>query len=172
MLRDQHSQERRPLHIGLSSQDGRQATARAVALDSSAAGKPGIAPLSISLRKGGDAIRGTGEKIAANPVTDTGSVTVTIATSPVRSGLGPQLSFSCDSDAGNGPFGFGWSLSVPNIAQKTDKGLPRDWDYKQSDESIQSGIYNLLNTCAVPAARGVANRQLQTKYRESGSSSG
>jgi hypothetical protein len=40
---------------------------------------------SISLRKGGGAIRGIGDKFAANPVTGTGSMTVPIATSPGRS---------------------------------------------------------------------------------------
>ena len=33
--------------------------------------------------------------------------------SPGRSGFGPQLSLSYDSGAGNGPFGFGWSLVAP-----------------------------------------------------------
>ena len=61
---------------------------------------------SISLPKGGGAIRGIGEKFAANPVTGTGSLTVPIATSPGRSVFGPQLSLSYDSGAGNGPFGF------------------------------------------------------------------
>src|SRR3977135_2561511 len=70
----------------------------------------------ISLPKGGGAIRGMGEKFAANPVTGTGSVTVPIATSPGRSGFGPQLSISYDSGAGNGPFGFGWRRSSPRIA--------------------------------------------------------
>ena len=64
----------------------------------------------VSLPTGGGAIRGIGEKFAANPVTGTGSMTVPIATSPGRSGFGPQLSLSYDSGAGNGPFGFGWSL--------------------------------------------------------------
>ncbi len=49
---------------------------------------------SISLPKGGGAIRGIGEKFGANPVTGTGSMTVPIATSPGRSGFGPQLSLS------------------------------------------------------------------------------
>ena len=40
-------------------------------------------------------------------------------------GLWPQLSLSYDSGAGNGPFGFGWSLSLPAITRKTDKGLPQ-----------------------------------------------
>src|ERR671936_146976 len=65
----------------------------------------------ISLPKGGGAIRGIGEKFAANPVTGTGSMSVPIATSPGRSGVGPQLSLSYDSGSGNGP--FGWNLSLP-----------------------------------------------------------
>ena len=73
--------------------------------------------------KGGGAIKGSGEKFAANPVTGTGSMSVPIATSPGRSGFGPQLSLSYDSGAGNGPFGFGWSLSLPSITRKTDNCL-------------------------------------------------
>jgi hypothetical protein len=75
---------------------------------------------SITLPKGGGAISGIGEKFAANPVTGTGSMTVPLFTSPGRSGFGPQLSLSYDSGAGNGPFGFGWSLSVPSISRRTD----------------------------------------------------
>ena len=40
-------------------------------------------------------------------------MTVPIATSPGRSGFGPQLALTYDSGSGNGPFGFGWSLSLP-----------------------------------------------------------
>ena len=78
---------------------------------------------SITLPKGGGAIRSIGEKFAANPVTCTGSITVPIATSPRRSGFGPQLSYN--SGAGNGPFGFGWSLSLPALTRKTDKGVAK-----------------------------------------------
>jgi RHS repeat-associated protein len=98
---------------------------------------------SISL-KGGGAIRGIGEKFTANPVTGTGSVTVPIATSPGRSGFGPQLSLSYDSGAGTGPFGLGWSLSLPSISRKTDKGLPRYRDAEESDEFILSGAEDLV----------------------------
>jgi hypothetical protein len=45
---------------------------------------------SLSLPKGGGAIRGIGEKFAANPVTGTGSLNVPIYTSPGRSGSGTQ----------------------------------------------------------------------------------
>lgn len=46
---------------------------------------------SISLPKGGRAIRGLGEKFAATLVIGTGSMSVSMATSHVRSGFGPQL---------------------------------------------------------------------------------
>jgi hypothetical protein len=109
------------------------------------AGGPNQAPApSITLPKGGGAIRGIGEKFAANPVTGTGSMAVPIATSPGRSGFGPQLSLSYDSGSGNGPFGFGWTLSLPSITRKTDKGLPRYFDAEESDVYILSGAEDLV----------------------------
>jgi RHS repeat-associated protein len=104
---------------------------------------PFVAP-QISLPKGGGAIRGIGEKFAANPVTGTGSLTVPIYTSPGRSGFGPQLSLSYDSGAGNGPFGFGWSLSLPSISRKTEKGLPQYVDAEESDTFILSSAEDLV----------------------------
>jgi hypothetical protein len=99
---------------------------------------------SISLPKGGGAIRGMGEKFAANPVTGTGSMTVPISTSTGRSGFGPQLSLSYDSGAGNGPFGLGWNLSIPSITRKTDKGLPQYRDAEQSYVFLLSGAEDLI----------------------------
>src|SRR5215472_2870552 len=101
-------------------------------------------PPSISLPKGGGAIRGIGEKFAANPVTGTGLMSVPLATSPGRSGFGPQVSLSYDSGAGNGPFGIGWSLSLPSITRKTDKGLPQYLDAEESDVFIISGTEDLV----------------------------
>jgi RHS repeat-associated protein len=98
----------------------------------------------VSLPKGGGAIKGIGEKFAANPVTGTGSMSVPIATSPGRSGFGPQLSISYDSGAGNGPFGFGWSLALPSITRKTDKGLPLYRDAEELDVFVLSGAEDLV----------------------------
>lgn len=92
---------------------------------------------SISLPKGDGAIRGIGEKFAANSIAGTGSMSVPIATSPGRSGFGPQLSLTYDSGAGNGPFGFGWNLSLTAITRKTDKGLPQYLDSEEFDEFLQ-----------------------------------
>lgn len=67
-----------------------------------------------------------------------------IATSPGRSGFGPHLSLSYDSNGGNGPFGFGWDLSLPAITRKTDKGLPRYRDMEYSDVFLLSGAEDLV----------------------------
>src|SRR5271165_4136992 len=111
--------------------------------ESGPAGGAGQLP-SLSLPKGGGAIRGIGEKFTANPVTGTGSMTVPIAVSPGRSGFGPQLSLSYDSGSGNGPFGLGWSLALPSITRRTDKGLPQYNDASDSDVFILSGAEDLV----------------------------
>src|SRR5437868_5637523 len=99
--------------------EGSNAGGENTASAKSDASRTANSPPSISLPKGGGAIRGIGEKFAANPVTGTGSLSVPIFASPGRSGFGPQLSLSYDSGAGNGPFGFGWNLSNPSITRKT-----------------------------------------------------
>ncbi|WP_254885408.1 SpvB/TcaC N-terminal domain-containing protein [Streptomyces sp. NA02950] len=95
----------------------------------------------MSLPKGGGAVRGIGEKFESNAVNGTGTLTVPLATSPGRSGFGPSLTLRYDSGAGNGPFGFGWRLSLPAITRKTDKGLPR---YTSEDVFTLSGAEDLV----------------------------
>jgi len=78
---------------------------------------------------------------------------VPLASTPGRSGFGPQLSLSYDSGAGNGTFGFGWSLGLPAITRKTDKGLPRYLDGDESDVFLISGAEDL-----VPVLDGTGRR--------------
>lgn len=77
---------------------------------------------SMSLPEGG-ALRGMGENFAANPLTGTGSTRVPIAASPGRPGLGSQLLLSYDSGAGNAPFGFAWSSSLPPNPAEDGQGI-------------------------------------------------
>ena len=114
--------------------------------DSAFASRP-----SVSLPKGGGAIQGMGEKFAANPVTGTAAMSVPIATSPGRAGFEPQLALSYDSGAGNGAFGFGWSLSVPAVTRKTSQGLPRYFDAEESDTFILSGTEDMVPVLAKDA---------------------
>lgn len=104
----------------------------------------GLSPPAITLPKGGGAIRGMGEKFAANPVTGTGTVGLPIVTSNGRAGFGPEFSLSYDSGAGNGPFGFGWHLSLPSITRKTDKGIPQYQDTEESDVFILSDAEDMV----------------------------
>ena len=102
------------------------------------------APPAISLPRGGGAIRGIGEKLSANPVTGSGSLSVPIAISPGRAGFGPELTLRYDSGSGNGPFGLGWTLDLPSISRKTDKGLPQYDDANESDVFLLSGAEDLV----------------------------
>ena len=98
-----------------------------------------------TLPKGGGAIRDIGEKFSANPATGAGSLAVPVFTSPGRGGSHPELTLQYDSGKGNGPYGIGWSLSVPRIARKTDKGLPRyGSDGAEADTFILSGAEDLV----------------------------
>jgi hypothetical protein len=104
---------------------------------------PSAAP-AITLPKGGGAIRGIDEKSSVNPATGTASLSVPISTRPSRADFHPKLSLSYDSGSGNGLFGLGWSLSLPAITRKTDKGLPRYQDGAESDTFILSAAENLV----------------------------
>jgi RHS repeat-associated protein len=115
---------------------------RATPAESSGSGP--AAPPVPSLPKGGGAIHGIGEKFSANPVTGTASLQIPLALSPGRAGFQPDLALSYDSGAGNGPFGHGFHLSVPQIARKTDKGLPRYEDTIASDVFLLSGAEDLV----------------------------
>jgi hypothetical protein len=103
-----------------------------------------LTPPVLSLPKGGGAISDIGDKFDVNSVTGTASFSIPIPTSASRSDFYPKLSLSYDSGSGNGPFGLGWSLSVPAITRKTDKGLPRYQDAEDSDIFILSASEDLV----------------------------
>ncbi len=99
---------------------------------------------SISLPKGGGAIRGIDEKFAVSQATGTASLGVGVFTSPARQGSQPKLALTYDSASGNGPFGLGWGLAIPSITRKTSKGLPRYVDAADSDVLVLSGAEDLI----------------------------
>ena len=118
--------------------------------DRASAEKTSFAAPSISLPKGGGAIKGMGEKFQVNPVTGTGSLGIPMPLSPGR-GFTPQLGLGYDSGAGNGAFGLGWNLSLPSIGRKTEKGLPQyrdaaSADTLESDVFVLSGAEDLVPT--------------------------
>jgi hypothetical protein len=121
---------------------------------------------SVTLPKGGGAIRGIGEKFSVSPATGTGSLSVPLPTGSGRSGFAPQLSLAYDSGAGNGPFGFGWHVALPSITRKTDKGLPRYCDGDNSDVFILSGAEDLVPILDAAGKRVITPRTLNgTAYK-------
>lgn len=96
----------------------------------------------IEAPQGGGAIQSIGEKFKPDMFTGTANFTVPISIPAGRNGFQPHLSFDYASGNGNGPFGFGWSLSVPEISRKTSKGIPRYGD--TTDVFILSGFEDLV----------------------------
>jgi hypothetical protein len=98
----------------------------------------------LAVPKGGGAIRGMGEKFSADMFTGSAGMSVPIATSPGRGGFGPSLALTYSSGSGNGPFGHGWTCTMPAITRKTDRGLPRYHDDAESDVYILAGAEDLV----------------------------
>ncbi len=88
----------------------------------------------ISLPAGGGAIRSSGETFSVNTFTGTAQFAIPIALSPARSDVQPQLQLDYSAATGNGPFGQGFSLSVPSVACRTEKGLPTYNDHGESPD--------------------------------------
>ena len=89
------------------------------------ASKSNSAAQTISTPQGGGAIHGIGETFSPDPHTGTGNFTLPIAMPPGRNGFQPQLGLTYSTGNGNGPFGLGWSLTIPGVSRKTSKGIPR-----------------------------------------------
>src|SRR5215471_7582835 len=79
----------------------------------------------ISLPQGGGALHGIGETFSPDLHTGTGNFTIPIALPPGRNGFQPQLSLGYSTGNGNGPFGLGWSLSIPGVSRKASRKIPR-----------------------------------------------
>src|SRR5215475_11895248 len=99
----------------------------------------------ISIPQGGGALQGIGETFAPDLHTGTGNFSIPLVLPPGRNGLQPQLSLNYSTGSGNGPFGLGWSISVPGVSRKTSKGVPRYNDAQ--DVFLLSGAEDLI---AVP----------------------
>jgi hypothetical protein len=121
--------------------------------------KSGTSNQVISLPQGG-ALHGIGETFSPDLFTGTGNFSVPIAVPPGRHGFQPNLNLVYSTGNGNGPFGLGWSLSIPGVSRKTSKGVPRYRDAE--DMFILSGAEDL-----VPIA-GTFPGQVQYRPRTEG----
>ncbi len=139
-----------------AAEDHQVANGRQISGDS---GDSGATLPHISLPTGGGAVRGIDEKLTIGQPTGAASLSVPISVSPGRQGFTPSLELRYDSGAGNGPFGLGWTLSVPSITRKTSRGLPRYQDAGDSDVFVLSSAEDL-----VPALRLSAGKWLPDEF--------
>src|SRR5215212_3593005 len=104
---------------------------------------------SITLPKGGGALKGIDEKFEVNAANGTASFNIPFHLSPNRA-FTPQLSLSYNSGTGNSLFGIGWDLGLPAIQRRTDKKLPRYRDsndvtaIEDEDIFVFSGVEDLV----------------------------
>lgn len=65
-----------------------------------------------------------GERVDANPANGSCRIELPLLLPEGRGALGTNLTLSYSSGGGDGPFGLGWSLSVPQVTRRTDRGVP------------------------------------------------
>ncbi|MGD2086307.1 MAG: SpvB/TcaC N-terminal domain-containing protein [Candidatus Aminicenantes bacterium] len=106
---------------------------------------------SVTLPKGGGAVKGIEEKFEVNPVNGTAALSFPLPVSPARD-FSPALVLRYNSGAGNGPFGLGWRVTVPSISRKTEKKLPRYDDITGTDTFILSDAEDLVPVLKEPTA--------------------
>jgi hypothetical protein len=94
----------------------------------------------------------------SSPATGTVNLSVPLPLGAAR--MTPQLQLTYDSGAGNGVFGFGWSLRTPAMRRKIDKGLPQYDDVGESDIYILSGAEDLVPILDAKGARKVITRKV------------
>lgn len=95
---------------------------------------------SISVPTGGAALRGTGETLEADPASGTLATAIPLDL-PAAAGLTPDVALRYSSTAGNGIAGMGWSLGLPVITRRTDRGVPT---HTGSDSFVLSGSEELI----------------------------
>lgn len=101
---------------------------------------PTITAPSVSLPKGGGAIKGIGETFQPDAFSGTGTLSFPF-TVPTARGLAPEIVLNYSSGAGNGSFGSGFSLPLSTVSRKTDNGIPR---YNDTDTFVLSNAADLV----------------------------
>ncbi len=88
-----------------------------------------------SLPKGGGDLTGLGETFSPHEFSGASSLSFPIPATPCRN-FAPQVSINYSSGNGNGPFGLGYELSLPEISRQTSKSIPK---YDDTDTFLYTG---------------------------------
>ena len=89
-----------------------------------AADKSGVSPTAISLPKGPGSIEGLGESFQPSLNSGQAQYGVPLKLPSGPGGRTPSLSLRYEGGGGNGIAGPGWSLPLPMIQRRSDRGLP------------------------------------------------
>ena len=76
---------------------------------------------SITMPKGGGAMKSIDEKFSVNAANGTSSYSIPLPLSPGRNNFTPSLTLDYNSGGGNSAFGLGWGSEPPCIQRKTEK---------------------------------------------------
>jgi Salmonella virulence plasmid 65kDa B protein len=98
----------------------------------------GLRVPAISQPKGCSGMRGIGEEVSVDAAAGASGPTIPLELSAGQTRLGPDLTLSYRTGAGNGPFGFG-TLSFPAVTRKADRGIPKYREAEETDVFILSG---------------------------------
>ncbi len=83
-------------------------------------------------------------QFSAIPNLGMGVYSIPIEVPEGRNGFQPQLALSYNSSGGNGYFGMGWSMEVPEIIRNINKGVPKYND--EADTFLISGIGEVIKS--------------------------
>jgi hypothetical protein len=134
-----------------------------------AADKSGVSPNSISLPKGPGSIEGLGESFQPSLNTGTAKYGLGLKVSAGTAGHQPALELSYDGGGGNGPLGYGWTLSLPRSngdRTRESQLTARTWAWRVPDVFINEQREEL-----VPGTDGYfrcANESAFVRYRAVG----
>jgi RHS repeat-associated protein len=116
------------------------------------AGRDPHANTAPSLPKAGNPPARLGETFQTNPVTGSASLSIPLPFSGARGA--PSLAVAYDSATRAGLFGYGWELPLPQIARRTDRGLPRYRD--DTDVFLAADAEDLVPDAGPDTERTVA----------------
>ena len=95
-----------------------------------------------SLPNGGGSVVGIGATFTPDLSTGTGGLSIPLDTPNGPNDIGPRLNLQYSTANGNGPFGFGFSLSFPRLLIDTEYGFPK---YEGNDPILLEGAGPLLS---------------------------
>ncbi|MCI0534712.1 MAG: FG-GAP-like repeat-containing protein, partial [Verrucomicrobiales bacterium] len=131
--------------------------------------KSGVSPNTISVPKGPGSIEGLGESFQPSLNTGTAKYGLGLVLPPGTAGRKPSLALSYEGGGGNGLLGYSWSLPLPCIQRRSDKGIPTygaDAGFPRADIFI-----NEMREELVPRADGFwfcENEGAFIRYRQAG----